>query len=185
MARRMSPTTSCSGVVMLETADSSPLNCAPSHCESTSPPVIDGSASGSLFSRSASLRDPADTSGTSGSIRSSIPSRFRSTLSFSSQSMSLSVLSIFSSLRAEDCDVRALPVHQVRFIHIDRCPVMEERDEDGEPDRRFGCRDRHDEKDEDESVELMKLPRVCEEGQVDGLHHQLDRHEDRDAVLAR
>src|SRR4029078_560328 len=46
-------------------------------------------------------------------------------------------------------------------------------------------RNGHDEEDEDEAVELMELPRVGEEGQVHGVHHQLDAHEHGDAVLAR
>src|SRR5204862_5299498 len=78
-----------------------------------------------------------------------------------------------------------LPVHQIRFIHVDRVAVMKQRDENGQADGGFRGGDGHDEEDEDESVHLMKLPRVGEEGEVDGVHHELDGHEDGDAVLAR
>src|SRR6202140_2509285 len=62
---------------------------------------------------------------------------------------------------------------------------MEQGDENGQADGSFGGGDGHDEKDEDESVELMELPGVGDEGQVHGIHHQLDAHEDGDAVLPR
>ena len=63
--------------------------------------------------------------------------------------------------------------------------MMEERDEYGQSHGCLSRGDGHHEKDEDESVELMKLPRIGDEGQVDRVHHQLDGHEDGDAVLAR
>src|SRR3954470_18488317 len=146
----MSPVSLFSGVGIELIADSSPLNCADSHCASRSPPVTVGSASGSLRRRSASLREPAVISGIGGSMRSSRPLRFRSFLSFSCQSMSFSVLSIFSSCRAEDAMTMPLPMHEIRFVHVDGFAMVEERDEDGEPDRGFRGSDRHHEKDEDE-----------------------------------
>ena len=72
------------------------------------------------------LADPAAMSGTSGSIRSSIPSRFSSTSSFSLQSMILSVLSIVQLLQLNNATAAPrLPVHQIRVVHIDRRPMVE------------------------------------------------------------
>src|SRR3954454_6796167 len=77
-----------------------------SHFASISPPESDGSTP--LFSRrrSDNFCDPTLTSGMAGSMRSSMPSRFLSFRSFSSQSMSFSVLSIFQTplLSLDTCD---------------------------------------------------------------------------------
>src|SRR3954453_10461054 len=77
-----------------------------SHFASMSPPESDGSTP--LFSRrrSDNFCDPVVMSGMAGSMRSSIPSRFLSLRSFSSQSMSFSVLSIFQTplLSLDTCD---------------------------------------------------------------------------------
>src|SRR5258706_4454973 len=62
---------------------------------------------------------------------------------------------------------------------------MEQGDENGQADGGFGGGDGHDEKDEEESVDLMELAGVRDEGQVDRVYHQLDAHEDGDAVLPR
>src|SRR3954452_16266085 len=76
---------------------SSPCDSAISHFASMSPPESDGSTP--LFSRrrSDNFCDPVVMSGMAGSMRSSMPSRFLSFRSFSSQSMSFSVLSIFQT----------------------------------------------------------------------------------------
>src|SRR5260221_3413050 len=75
-------------------------------------------------------------------------------------------------------------MHQIRFVHVDRGAVMEQRDENRQAHRGLSGGDGHDEEDEDESVELMELPGVCEEREVHRVHHQFDAHEDRDAVPA-
>src|SRR5258708_22291114 len=75
-------------------------------------------------------------------------------------------------------------MHQVRFIYVDGLPVMEQRDEDSQPHGSLGGGDGHHEKDEDESVELVELPGVGDEGQIHGVYHQLDGHEDGDSVPA-
>src|SRR5437764_5121082 len=62
---------------------------------------------------------------------------------------------------------------------------MKQRDENGQPHGSLGRGNGHHEKDEDETVELMELPGVGDERQVRGVHHQLDAHEHRDAVLPR
>src|ERR1051325_4556133 len=173
----------CPGVGMSPATASSPCDSAMSHCASMSPPDRIGSSPGFSRSRSSSFSEPARTSGTGGSMRSSMPSRFRSTRSFSLQSMSFSVLSMF--LAPARNTAISLPTHQVGFVDVDGLPVMEQRDEYGQPDSSLGRRNGHDEEDEDEAVKLMELPRVGEEGQVDGVHHQLDAHEHGDAVLAR
>src|SRR5438874_2322049 len=64
-------------------------------------------------------------------------------------------------------------------------PVMKEGDEDGQADGGFGGGDGHHEKDEKESVDLMELAGVGDEGEVHRVHHQLDAHEDGDAVAPR
>src|SRR5262245_23465252 len=61
---------------------------------------------------------------------------------------------------------------------------MEQGNEDGQADGGLRRGDGHHEKDEDQSVELMKLPGVGDESQVHRVHHQLNGHEDGDAVLA-
>src|SRR5258706_15051476 len=62
---------------------------------------------------------------------------------------------------------------------------MEQGDENGQADGGFGGGNGHDEKDEEESVDLMELASVGHEGEIHRVHHQLDAHEDGDAVLAR
>src|SRR5438105_5909870 len=61
---------------------------------------------------------------------------------------------------------------------------MKQRNKDRQTDRRLRRGNGHHEKDKDEPVKLMELPRVGQKGQVNGVHHQLDRHENRDAVSA-
>src|SRR5712691_3603816 len=129
-ASPISSTTSWPGVRALPATASSPLESASSHRASMSPPERIGLVSVCSRSRSASFREPADTSGTSGSRSSSIPSRLLSFRSSSFQSMSFSVLSIFQLLT----------------------PVMKKRDEDGQPYRGFGGGYGHHKKDKDEPV---------------------------------
>src|SRR5688572_5046832 len=78
-----------------------------------------------------------------------------------------------------------LPMHQIGFVHVDRVSVVEQRNENRQTDRGFRGGDGHDEKDEDESVSLPELFGVGEEREVHRVHHQLDGHEDGDAVPAR
>ena len=61
---------------------------------------------------------------------------------------------------------------------------MKQGDENGEAHGSLSRGNRHHEKDKDQPVELMELPRVGEEGEIHGVDHQLDCHEDRDAVLS-
>ena len=63
-------------------------------------------------------------------------------------------------------------MHQIRFVDIDRFAVMEQRDEDRQAYGSFRCGDGHDEEDEDESVELMKLPRI--EYAAEGMRYILE-----------
>src|SRR5439155_26102486 len=63
--------------------------------------------------------------------------------------------------------------------------MVKKGNENGQSDSSLGRSDGHDEKDKDEAVKLVKLPRVRDEGEVHGIHHQFDGHEDRDAVLPR
>src|SRR5213593_1231402 len=152
-----------------------------------SPPERIGLVSVCSRRRSASFFEPADTSGTGGSRSSSIPSRLASFRSSSFQSMSFSVLSIFQLLTPELEPAMSvpLPAHQIGLIDVDRFPVMEQGDKNGQPDRSLRCGDGHHEKHKDEPMQLVELPCIGEKSEVDGIDHQLDGHEDRDPVLAR
>src|SRR5712691_993753 len=153
-ASPISSTTSWPGVGALPATASSPLESASSHRASMSPPERIGLVSVCSRSRSASFREPADTSGTSGSRSSSIPSRLLSFRSSSFQSMIFSVLSIFQLLTPELKNAMSMPSppHQIRLININRFPMMKKRDEDGQPYRGFGGGYGHHKKDKDEPV---------------------------------
>src|SRR6266550_751469 len=185
-ASPISWTLSWPGVGALPATDSSPLPSASSHRASMSPPERIGFVSVCSRRRSASFREPADTSGIDGSRLSSIPSRFWSVRSSSFQSMSFSVLSIFQLLTHElkNAVFVPLPPHQIGFVHINSLPVVKEGNEDRQSDCGLCCGNGHHEKDKDEAVELMELPGIREKGQIHRVHHQLDGHEDRDAVAA-
>src|SRR5258705_6534402 len=188
MASPISCTSFCSGVGALPATDSSPLPSASSQRASMSPPERVGVVSVCSRSRSESFLEPADTSGIGGSRLSSIPSRFRSFFSSSFQSMSFSVLSIFQLLTPELKNAMfapSSPAHQIRLVNINSFAVVKKRNEYREAHSSLGRCDRHHEEHEDQTVELMELPRVSEKSQIDSVHHQLDRHEDGDAVLSR
>src|SRR5712675_1702472 len=70
---------------------------------------------------------------------------------------------------------------QIDILEVHRLTMAEYRDDDGEPDRRFGRRDRHYEYDEHLTRRSIKA-RECDERQVDRRQHQLHAHEDDDCV---
>ena len=72
--------------------------------------------------------------------------------------------------------------HQVDLVDVQGLARAEERDDDGEADGGLGRGDDHDEEDEDLAVDLVPHVGEGDEGQVDGVEHQLNRHEDRDDV---
>src|SRR5579862_2426673 len=74
------------------------------------------------------------------------------------------------------------PPHQVEFIRVDRGAVAENGQDDAQPNRGFGGRHHHDEKDDGLTVDGTPRPAQRDEGQVDRVEHQLDRHEDDDDV---
>src|SRR5258706_10238380 len=72
------------------------------------------------------------------------------------------------------------PFEEVDPVHVDRFLVAEEGHEDRQADRRLGGRDRDDEEDDDLALEGPERRAVADQGQVRGVHHHLDREEDRD-----
>ncbi len=72
----------------------------------------------------------------------------------------------------------------IRFdlVDVERVPGAEDGDDDGQAYGGFSRGHHHDEEDEDLPADLMPLVREGDEGQVDGVEHQLDRHEDGDDV---
>src|SRR5579875_977697 len=79
----------------------------------------------------------------------------------------------------------ALPAHQVDFVRVDRLAVAENHQNDSQADGRLGCRHRHHEEDDRLPVDVAPGAAQRDEGQVDGVEHQLDRHEDDDYVAAQ
>src|SRR5712671_444637 len=77
--------------------------------------------------------------------------------------------------------VRASALEQIDVLKVHRLTVAEYRDDDGEPDGRFGRRDSHYEYDEHLARRSVKA-RERDERQVDGRQHQLHAHEDDDRV---
>jgi len=75
-----------------------------------------------------------------------------------------------------------LPTHQVDAVQVDRVPLAEDGDEQGEPHGGFGGGDREDEEDDELSRAHVEQARVGDQRQVGRVQHQLDRQEDADAV---
>src|SRR5437588_3626001 len=74
--------------------------------------------------------------------------------------------------------------HGAHFIHIQRVAILENGQNDGQSDGRFGRGYYHYEKGEQVAIDLLELVREGDETEIDGVQHQLDRHEDGDDAAA-
>src|SRR5215471_9096255 len=77
------------------------------------------------------------------------------------------------------------PLQEVDLVDVDRFLVAEERHEDGQSDRGLGRGDRDDEEDEELALAGPERAAVADQGEVGGVHHDLDREEDGDRAAAR
>src|SRR4051812_29957729 len=78
--------------------------------------------------------------------------------------------------------ITSSPFQARERIGVQRLAMAEEADHDGQTDGGFGRGDGHDEKHDDLSVGRAKRAAERDEGQVDGVEHDLDRQEDRDQI---
>jgi hypothetical protein len=76
----------------------------------------------------------------------------------------------------------SLILQQVDLVNVKGLARAIDGDDDSQPDGGFGCGDDHDEEDEDLSGDLMPHMREGDEGEVNGVEHELNRHEDGDDV---
>src|SRR5580698_5000046 len=76
-------------------------------------------------------------------------------------------------------------LHQGDFVEVDGLPAAEEADQNRQPDRRLGCRERDDQKGEHVSLEVAELAGEGDQGQVAAVQLQLDPHEDDERVPAQ
>src|SRR5262249_9612495 len=67
---------------------------------------------------------------------------------------------------------------KVDAVHVDRFLVVENRDEDREPDGSLRGRDRDHEEDEDLPLASSQCRAVSEQRQIGSVHHELDGEED-------
>src|SRR5579885_118019 len=72
--------------------------------------------------------------------------------------------------------------HRVDIFDLQGRPVLENGQNDRQPHGRFRRRHHHHEEREQVSVHLLQLVRKGDEGQVDGVQHQLNRHEHGDDI---
>src|SRR5690348_4163375 len=75
-----------------------------------------------------------------------------------------------------------LPLQELHVPGIERLAVAKHRDEDCQADDGFGGGDRHDEEDDDLPFQRAEKSREGDEREIDGIEHELDRHEDHDDV---
>ena len=68
------------------------------------------------------------------------------------------------------------------FVDVKSGAALEDSQNDAESNGGFRGSDHHDEEREDVAVHLPELVRECDETQIHGVEHQLDRHEHRDDV---
>ena len=74
------------------------------------------------------------------------------------------------------------PRIESRLFHVQRAALTEERDCEGESDRGLARGDRDDEHGEDLPGQVREPAGERDQVQVDGVQHELDRHEDREEV---
>src|SRR5262245_14463996 len=74
----------------------------------------------------------------------------------------------------------ASPPEEVDLVDVGRALETEQGDDDREPRRGFRGGERHDEEDVDLGLGSAGLARERDEGQVRGVEHELDAHQNRD-----
>src|SRR4029077_7270669 len=81
-----------------------------------------------------------------------------------------------------DSSVWASEFKQVDVFNVERLAIARNHDDDAEPDGSFGGGD--DDYEEHKDLAVQPVPDLAEghEGEVDGVEHQLDGHEDGDDV---
>src|ERR1700733_1030726 len=67
--------------------------------------------------------------------------------------------------------------HQVDRVDVQGVPRAEDGNDDGQSHSSLGCRHDHHEEDKYLPADLVPVMRESHEGQVDGVEHQLNRHE--------
>ena len=74
------------------------------------------------------------------------------------------------------------PSQQGNLVSINGSPEPEQRDDNGEPDSDFRCRQRHREEDDDLTVKVVVGFGESDKGDVSSVEHQLNAHEHDDDV---
>src|SRR6185436_12954295 len=77
------------------------------------------------------------------------------------------------------------PFQRRERFGIERFAMAEQANHEREADRRFSGSDGHDEERDDLAIDFAELPAERHERQVDGVQHDLDRHQQRDEVAAQ
>src|SRR5688572_27075414 len=77
------------------------------------------------------------------------------------------------------------PLEARKGFGVERLAMAEQGDHERQADRRLGGGDGHDEEGDDLPVDLAELAAERDERQVDGVQHDLDRHQQRDDVAAQ
>src|SRR5579883_1665625 len=77
-----------------------------------------------------------------------------------------------------------LPLHQIDLVDVHRFLVFEHRDHDPKTHCGFGRSDSDDKDSEDLTRHLLETVGKRNQVDIDGIHHQLDRHEDDHDVPA-
>src|SRR3954469_22293967 len=91
---------------------------------------------------------------------------------------------ISSSMAARTERTRSLPFQARERVRVERLAVTEQPDHDREADGGLRGGDRHHEEHDDLAVGGAQRSPECDEGQVHGVQHDLDRQQDRDQVAA-
>ena len=87
--------------------------------------------------------------------------------------------------RGDKPKVVHLVFHRVHFVDVEGAAILIDGQDNGEANGRFGSRHHHDEECEQVAGVLFELVRECDEGEVYGIEHQLNRHEDGDDVATQ
>src|ERR1051325_6633558 len=77
---------------------------------------------------------------------------------------------------------KELPLQELHVPGIESLPEAKDRDHDREPDDRLRGRHGHDEKHDHLPFDGTKEPREGDEGDIDRVEHELDRHQDHDDI---
>src|SRR5713226_7921433 len=87
-----------------------------------------------------------------------------------------------SAGRSRDSSGWTLEFEEVDALDIEGLAIARDQNDDAEADGRFRGGHDDDEEDEDLAVELVERLAESHEGEIDGVEHQLDGHEDGDDI---